>query len=150
MDRRSFISTAIIKRIASAYNRKKGKRYNNGLIIADEQGNEKERPPQFSLTKVDFNITSRIARIEILQTREYRTIQRYITKNYEKYPIYSEWKIKKKILKKTLKLTNSELELLNVNQDDLIKMFAEEIIIALNNEELFPSWFIELYLKREF
>ena len=66
-----------------------------------------------------------------MQTQEYRTIQKYITKNYEKYPIYSEWKIKEKILKKTLKLTNSELELLNVNEDDLIKMFAEEIIIAL-------------------
>ena len=148
MGRRSFISMTAIKRIASAFNRIKKERYNNELIKA-QGGNEKERPPQFSLTKVDFNITSRIARIEIVQTQEYRTIQKYITQNYEKYPIYSEWKIKEKILKKTLKLTNSELELLNVNEDDLIKMFAEEIIIALNNEELFPSWFIKMYLKRE-
>lgn len=148
MGRRSFISMTAIKRIASASNRIKKERYNNELIKA-QGGNEKERPPQFSLTKVDFNITSRIARIEIVQTQEYRTIQKYITQNYEKYPIYSEWKIKEKILKKTLKLTNSELELLNVNEDDLIKMFAEEIIIALNNEELFPSWFIKMYLKRE-
>lgn len=148
MGRRSFISMTAIKRIASASNRIKKERYNNELIKA-QGGNEKERPPKFSLTKVDFNITSRIARIEIVQTQEYRTIQKYITQNYEKYPIYSEWKIKEKILKKTLKLTNSELELLNVNEDDLIKMFAEEIIIALNNEELFPSWFIKMHLKRE-
>lgn len=148
MGRRSFISMTEIKRIASSSNRIKREKYNNELIKA-QGGNEKERPPQFSLTKVDFNITSRIARIEILQSQEYRTIQKYITQNYEKYPIYSEWKIKKKILKKTLKLTNSELELLNVNEDDLIRMFAEEIIIELNNEELFPSWFIKMYLKRE-
>jgi len=144
---RSIISISAIKRIASASNRIKREKYNNELLMA--QGNEKEMPPQFSLSKVDFNITSRIARIEILQSQEYRTIQKYITRNYEKYPIYSEWKVKEKTLKKTLKLTNSELESLNNNEDDLIRMFAEDIIIELNNEELIPSWFIKLYLKRE-
>lgn len=147
MSTRSIISISAIKRIASASNRIKREKYNNELLMA--QGNGKEMPPQFSLGKVDFNITSRIARIEILQSQEYRTIQKYITRNYEKYPIYSEWKVKEKILKKTLKLTNSELESLNNNEDDLIKMFAEDIIIELNNEELIPSWFIKLYLKRE-
>lgn len=147
MGTRSIISISAIKRMASASNRIKREKYNNELLMA--QGNGKEMPPQFSLSKVDFNITSRIARIEILQSQEYRTIQKYITRNYEKYPIYSEWKVKEKILKKTLKLTNSELESLNNNEDDLIKMFAEDIIIELNNEELIPSWFIKLYLKRE-
>lgn len=128
-------------------NRVKREKYNNELIKS--QDNEKTRPPQYSLNKVDFNITSRIARIEILQTQEYRTIQKYITQNYEKYPVYSEWKIKEKILKKTLKLTNSELELLNVNDDELIRMFAEEIVLKLDNEELFPSWFIKMYLKKD-
>lgn len=136
-----------VRRIASMSNRVKREKYNNELIKS--QGNEKTRPPQYSLNKVDFNITSRIARIEILQTQEYRTIQKYITQNYEKYPVYSEWKIKEKILKKTLKLTNSELELLNVNDDELIRMFAEEIVLKLDNEELFPSWFIKMYLKRD-
>lgn len=137
-----------IKRIASASNRIKREKYNNELIKT-QGGNIKERPPKYSLTKVDFNITSRIARIEILQSQEYRTIQKYITQNYERYPIYSEWKIKEKTIKKTLKLTNSELEVLNSYDDDLIKMFAEEIIISLDNEELFPSWFIKIFLKRE-
>ena len=148
MGRRSFISMTAIRRIASASNRMRKERYNNELIRS-QGGNEKERPPEYSLSNVDFNITSRIARIEILQSQEYRTIQRYITQNYERYPIYSEWKTREKTIKKTLKLTNSELELLNVSSDDLVKMFAEEIIIQLNNEELFPSWFIKLYLKRE-
>lgn len=136
-----------VRRIASMSNRVKREKYNNELIKS--QDNEKTRPPQYSLNKVDFNITSRIARIEILQTQEYRTIQKYITQNYEKYPVYSEWKIKEKILKKTLKLTNSELELLNVNDDELIRMFAEEIVLKLDNEELFPSWFIKMYLKKD-
>ena len=148
MGKRSIISITTIKSIESAINRIKRERCKSDLIDA-QGGNEKTKPPQFRLNKVDFNITSRIARIEILQSQEYRTIQKYITQNYERYPIYTEWKIKEKMLKKTLKLTNLELELLNVNEDDLIKMFAEQIIIELNNEELFPSWFIKTYLKRE-
>lgn len=137
----------IIERIAAVADLIKGERCNNELINGG--GNEKEKPPQYSLAKVDFNITSRIARIEILQSQEYRTIQKYITKNYEKYPVYSEWKIKEKVLKKTLKLTNLELESLNINEDNLIKMFAEEIVVGLKNEELIPSWFKKMYLKRE-
>lgn len=137
-----------IKKIASTANRIKKQNYNNELIKA-QGGNDKEQDPTYSLTNVDFNIVSRVARIEILQSQEYRTIQKYITRNYEKYPIYSQWKTKEKIIKKTLKLTNSELELLNVNNDDLIRMFAEEIVIELDNEELFPSWFIKMYLTRE-
>lgn len=145
---RNFISMTEIKRISSASNRIKREKYNNEIIMA-QGDNEKEKPPQYSLNKVDFNITTRIAHIEFLRFQEYRTIQRYVTQNYTKYPVYSEWKIKEKILKKTLKLTNSELELLYDNEDILIRMFAEEIVIKLNNEELFPSWFIKIYLKRE-
>ncbi len=148
MGRRSFISITSINRIISASNRLKREKYNNELIQA-QNGNKKEKPPEFSILNVDFNINTRVTRIEFLQTQEYRTIQRYITQNYERYPIYSEWKTREKTIKKTIKLTNSELELLNVNKDELIKMFAEDIILALNNEELFPSWFIKLYLKRE-
>ena len=148
MGRRSFISMTAIKRMVSASNRLKRERYNNNLIQA-QGGNEKEKAPTYTLNKVEFNINTRITRIEILQTQEYRTIQKYVTQNYQKYPIYSEWKIKEKIIKKSIKLTNSELELLNTNEDELIAIFAEDIIIELGNEELFPSWFIKLYLKRE-
>ena len=120
MGRRSFISMTAIRRMSSVANRIKRERHNNELIKA-QGGNDRERPPQYTLSKVEFNITSRIARIEILQSQEYRTIQKYITQNYEKYPIFSEWKTKEKTIKKTLKLSNSELELLNVHNDDLIR-----------------------------
>ena len=146
MDRKSIISMSEIKRIFSASDRIKIERYNDNLNNLQE--NYKKRPCQYNLNKIDFNVNSRVAHIEILQSQEYRTIQKYITRNYNKYPIYSDWKIKEKKIKKKLKLTNSTLELLNNNNDNLIKMFAEEIIISLNNEELFPSWFIKIYLKK--
>lgn len=111
--------------------------------------NEKERAPQYSLKNVDFNAVTRVAHIEILQRHEYRTIERYVTRNYEKYPIYSYWKVKEKIIKKTIKLTNRELETLHQNSDALIKMFAAEIISWLNDEDLFPSWYKINCLNKE-
>lgn len=148
MPRRTFISKTAINRLVSASNRYQ-KEMHNRSIIESQGGNEKERPPHYSVNKIDFNPSTRVTRIEILQKQQYRTIQRYITQNYNKYPIYSEWKTKQRIIKKTLKLTNLELECLNSNEDNLIRMLADEIIIGLNNEELYPSWFIKLYLNKE-
>ena len=148
MPRRTFISKTAINRLVSASNRYQKEMYNRS-IIESQGGNEKERPPHYSVNKIDFNPSTRVTRIEILQKQQYRTIQRYITQNYTKYPIYSEWKTKQKIVKKTLKLTNLELEHLNLNEDNLIRLLADEIIIGLNNEELYPSWFIKSYLNKQ-
>lgn len=148
MGRRSLISMTAIRRMAASYDRRQREIHNNFLI--NSQGdNEKERSPQYRLLNVEFNDISRIARIEFLQTQEYRTVQRYITQNYERYPIFSDWKIKEKIIKKTIKLTNSQLELLNENDDLLIRTFAEDIILRINKEELFPSWFVKIYLRKK-
>lgn len=148
MPRRTFISKTAINRLIAASNRYQKEMYNRS-VIESQGGNEKERPPRYSLNSIDFNSSTRVTRIEILQTQEYRTIQRYITQNYTKYPVFSEWKTKQKIIKKTLKLTNLELEHLNLNEDNLIRRFADEIVIGLNNEELYPSWFIKSYLNKE-
>ncbi|MEG9429928.1 MAG: GIY-YIG nuclease family protein [Christensenellaceae bacterium] len=149
MGRRSFISMTEINRISSTINSYKREK-NKSLLIHSQLSIDKERPPQFTLTKVDFNEITRITRLEFLQTQDYRTITKYVTQNYVRYPIYSDWKTKSKIIKKSIKLTNSELEALNVNEDTLIRLFAEEIIIELNNESLFPSWFIKSFLKKDF
>lgn len=148
MPRKTFISKTAINRLIAASNRYQKEMYNRS-VIESQGGNEKERLPRYSLKSIDFNPSTRVTRIEILQTQEYRTIQRYITQNYTKYPIFSEWKTKQKIIKKTLKLTNLELERLNLNEDNLIRRFADEIVIGLNNEELYPSWFIKSYLNKE-
>lgn len=149
MGRKSLISMTTINRLISASSRTSRERYNNKLINS-QGGSEKEKPPKFYLNNVEFNINTRITRLEFIQTQEYRTIQRYITQNYVKHPIYTDWKLRSKCIKKTIKLTNSELESLNTNDDFLIRIFAEEIIIKLNNEELLPSWFINLYLTKEY
>lgn len=111
--------------------------------------NEKEKTPKYKLANIEFNLISRVTRIDFQRIQEYRTIVKYKTINYIKYPIYSEWKIKPKIIKKTIRLTNSVLEQLHNNEDELIKLFAEEIVININHEELYPSWFVRMYLSRE-
>lgn len=147
--RRSLISMTTVNRLVTISNRTKREKSNTTLINS-HKGNEKEKPPQYHLDSVEFNLDTRISRIEFTQVQEYRTIQRYITQNYVKYPIYSDWKLKTKQIKKTVKLTNLTLESLNTHKDFLIRSFAEEIIVKLNNEELFPSWFLRLNLTREF
>ena len=131
MTRRTIITKATINRFVAASNRRKKEKY-NASIIESQGGNEKERPPHYELTNVAFNEQTRVTRIEILQTQAYRTIQRYITQNYVKYPVFSEWKTKEKTIKKTLKLTNVELERLNLHEDELVRMFAYEIIAEHN------------------
>lgn len=148
MARRVIISKSTINRLVAASNRRKKEKY-NASIIESQGGNEKERPPHYELTNVEFNEQTRVTRIEILQTQAYRTIQRYITQNYVKYPVFSEWKTKEKTIKKTLKLTNVELERLNLHEDELVRMFAYEIIAELDNTDLYPSWFIKTSLTKE-
>lgn len=148
--RRSPISLSTIKMIESYRNKKEREETHRYLINKSTmQGNEKEPAPEYAISEFDFDRTSRIAHIEFTQLQKYRTITRYATRNYVKYPVYSDWKTRKKTITKTLKLTNLELEGLNDNDDFLVRKFAKEIIIRINDEELFPSWFIKEYLKEE-
>lgn len=134
-----------------SYRNKKEREETHRYLInkSTMQGNEKEPAPEYAISEFDFDRTSRIAHIEFTQLQKYRTITRYATRNYVKYPVYSDWKTRKKTITKTLKLTNLELEGLNDNDDFLVRKFAKEIIIRINDEELFPSWFIKEYLKEE-
>lgn len=109
----------------------------------------KELEPVESLESVEFNAVTRMTKINYLWQQNYRTITRYVTRNYQKYPIYSTWKTKSKLITKTIKLTNSMLEKLNRHEDELIRRFSDEIIIALNDESLIPSWLQKKYLKLE-
>ena len=147
--RRSGISVSAIQRIISAHRRKEREEYNKNLI-ASNNGDEKELPLNYDFENLDFNSETRIAKIVFLETKTYRTIERYVTQNYVKYPIYSDWKTKTKKINKTIKLTNAELENLTQNEDFLIRKFAHEIVINLNDEELFPSWFVLDFLKENY
>lgn len=110
----------------------------------------KETEPIYILKSIDFNMASRVARLEFVWRQYYKTIARYVTQNYIRYPIYSDWKTKEKIIKKTIKLTNQVLENLDKNEDDLIASFAEEIIVKIEISDLYPSWLLKKYLTIEY
>lgn len=148
MGRGNFISFSSIERLCGMLRHSQQVKERN-TIIESQVGIEKDKPATFSLRNVDFNIDTRICRIEIQQSQQYRTIQKYVTRDYQKYPVYSEWKTRSKTIKKTIKLTNGELESLNTNSDPLIRRFADNIILSLKCEELFPAWFIIKYLRLE-
>lgn len=145
---RSLFTMSDIKGFLSAARSREREREKQRLIEA-QGSNVKELSPTQSLASVSFDIETRIAKISILQTQQYRTIEKYVTQNYVKYPIYSPWKKKSKVIIKTLKLTNEELEKLSVNVDPLIRKFAFEIIAEIDQENLFPSWFIREMLNKE-
>ncbi len=145
MDKKTFITIDEIKSLLPYFYEIKNERLNKYYKSLPTQGQTKS--PQYTLSEIEFNMLTRVAHIEFLRSQEYRTIIKYITQNYQKYPIYSNWKLKEKRIQKTIKLTNLELESLNNNKDELIRMFAEEIILNINKKELFPSWFINLFLK---
>ena len=108
MGRRSWVSATTIKRIIAANNRMEREEYNKRLIESN-MGDAKELPLEYKLENVDFDLETRVAKIVFSETKKYRTIERYITQNYVRHPIYSEWKTKTKKIYKTFKLTNSEL-----------------------------------------
>lgn len=148
MGRRSLIPISAINKLISSSRRREREKYNESLIEANK-GLKKELSPVYDLIKVDFDDSSRNTKIEIQQTQQYRTIERYVTKNYVRYPVYSNWKTRSRVIKKSIKLTNASLEALNKNDDYIIRQLSDEIIIALNNEDLHPSWFIEKYINKE-
>ena len=143
------ISVTQIQRWISTANRLKRERRNEELIQA-QAGQEKDMLPEQSLVSVDFNKETRVAHVVFEETQMYRTIDRYVTQNYVKYPIYSSWKTKCKTIKKTLKLTNERLEDLHCDSDRLVRIFANDIIAALNDDSLYPAWFIMRFYADEY
>lgn len=110
---------------------------------------KKELPPCYCLQKVVFDDETRIAKITYICNKQYRTIDRYITRNYQRYPVYSHWKIKTSYIPKTIKLTNHALENLQKHEDFLIRDFASEIILSINRPELVPSWLAQQIISNE-
>lgn len=148
MPKRTFIPMSLINKVHSSLKAAEKKEEVN-LLLQWENNLQKNFKPMYFLKNVQFNLETRITKIEFLETQQYRTIDKYVTQNYVKHPIYSNVKTKKKSIIKHLKLTNSELEKLNNNDDWLIRRFATEIIISLKSEDLQPSWFIEYLLSKE-
>lgn len=147
--RRRGISVTTIQRFVSADNRRKKEEHRRQLIESNEN-NLKELPPRFEIEDMKFDFETRVAKITFQETIEYRTVERYVTRNYVKYPIYSHWKMRHREINKSIKLTNSALETLNTNADNLIQMFSSEIVARLECPDLYPSWFIIDFLTKEY
>ena len=98
MGERSFISVSTINRILSESRQKERERERKELISLHRTG-EKELTPTYTVKSVDFNEATRITKIEIMQSQHYRTIDRYVTHNYVRHPIYSDWKTRTKVIK---------------------------------------------------
>lgn len=149
MGRRYGFSFSAINRVIAA-NRAAEKRRINSEIIAENSGKRKELEPEYSIHDFDFNEQTRVAKVEFEKLVRYRTVERYIQQNYERYPIYSGWKIRTSSTQKSIKLTNANLETLNQHSDPLVRKFAFEIVSRLKNQDLFPSWFQKDCIEEEY
>lgn len=147
MARRSYgISSTQISRMISASNSASQARQRAALI--DSQANiETEKSPEYAIEAFDFDTETRVSHIEFSETKKYRKIERYVTQNGVRYPIYGDWNTRTKAIKKTIRLTNDALERLNENDDDLVSLFCHEIVELIDNEDLYPSWFVIDALK---
>lgn len=114
-----------------------------------QEGMQKELPLKHVLVRVDFNENTRVAKVEFKQIKTYRTIERYVTRDYVRYPIYSDWKQKSKSITRSLKLTNENLECLPDHEDELVSEFSFQIVLKINREDMYPSWFLREVLTKE-
>ena len=114
-----------------------------------------ENSQEESINSFDFNKETRVLKISFKITTHYRTIERYVQRDYQRYPIYSALKTKSKINNKTYKLTNENLESLHNDfayswETGDRKPLYLQIICMLNCPELTPSHFILVALGNQF
>ncbi len=134
------LSDSDISRAVSAF-RAADPQPEGNASITDYSGLPTKEAPAYSLASVDFNEETRVAFVAFNETSTYRTIKKYVTRDYVRYPVYTDWKTKTKQIRKTINLSNERLESLRNCGDPLISDFAKEILASINLEDLFPSWF---------
>lgn len=123
--------------------------YYQQKLSNDLYENERKQPGH-KLISVKFQDSTRVALVEVEEVKDYRTIEKYVTRDYVKYPIYSPWKQKTKRINRSVRLTSDVLESLNHHSDCYIRMFAYDIILHINKQELFPSWFKKIKYKKDY
>ena len=100
------------------------------------------------LKQVDFNTNIKSLKVTYEEMIEYRTIERYIQRNYQKNAIYSGWKTKSKNILKTFKVNNeffSNMNNLNYT-DNITYFFRKEILAEIRNVITPPKWWKKLVL----
>ena len=95
-----------------------------------------------------FNSDTHMFELSVKSEKLYRTVERYVQRNYERRTIYSPLKTKTKYIDKKIKINNSTLENLENYDDDIIMYCASHIVIKINDKRLVPHWFIRKWLGR--
>jgi len=126
-----------------------------------------EAPLKYELRELSFIEHTRVTKLTFIKIRTYRTIERTVQRDNQKYKIYSGWKQKEsKVAPIVLKLTNNTLENLQdrlyLAQNDIVKnedainlvsQFAPDIVYKLATEYEgscpMPSWFEKIVLQEE-
>ena len=114
--------------------------YAQSMILKDIT-NPYEGYESHELVDVEYNLTTKNAKAIIIQTKYYKTIERYVQRNYERFPIYSDLKSKSKTYYKTFKLTRKSLDNLHESFDYFSNHVYMDIILKLNNPEFVPYHF---------
>jgi len=97
------------------------------------------RDPTFRL--IDAHTASAFLLLNIAQDTAYRKIVSYRTVYYVRYPIYSGWMTRTKVITKKVKVSANFLETLPRNPDPLLSQFAGEIITEAFSQRFWPSWY---------
>ena len=147
MGRRQLFTQTDIKRLISSFKRNDRIREHKTVLSYESGG--KDGPTTITLQHIEFDINTRKATIIFNEEHQYRTIERYVTQDYVRYPIYSSWKTKLRKIKQSIKLDNYTLENLNRHSEPLIKEHAFDIISRLDGID-YPSWFMEELFRREY
>lgn len=95
---------------------------------------------KYSIIETKFSQQTNNLKITFKKTERYQTIVRYVQKDYQRYPVYSDWKYKSTKIQKTLKIDNQALEMIETYFEYLIRDFRFQILIELNREDWVPSW----------
>ena len=72
---------------------------------------------EYKLLNLNYFEPTHTAKIEFQKLENYRTIVRYVQRDYQRYPVYSNWKVKTSKIKKSLKINSETLENLKNNLD---------------------------------
>ncbi|MGL4950579.1 MAG: GIY-YIG nuclease family protein [Mycoplasma sp.] len=109
-----------------------------------------QKEPQYSIKNIEFNISNRKAKIYFNQETLYKTIERTVTRNYQKTNIYSDWKSRIKVIEKTIILSNETLENLREHENELIASFSYQILKEIDHKDIHPSWMQEIEINENY
>lgn len=134
---------------------KKGSGYEPQYSYASgiDVGNRIRTEPYLKSVKIlDYNESTRNAKIEFVIATPYKKVISYKQVNYQRYPTKVEWRERTKKSIASLRLTNDVLENLEFHKNELISKNAKSVVdeIVHYNSSLAPSWYQKQKAKEKY